>query len=428
MYPLSNLKQIKDENLQQELDELQTKTAELERYRNFAEVDDLLEESKNIIASEKNVEVIAQSSKKIDSIMKLLTQPIQEKMNQLIFLKNLIEAYCDQTEVQSLNSTLAIQEKKLKIEITKKIIDSQEIKNQFFKIDAICHKNLKKIIGKIKQRLLELEKSCDDRYKAYLNNQLEIISLSEKEINEKVTEMPACFATIKFVIESINEFESSHKLFIHLIHSFNSSKEYYQKLTDILFNSAVITLCKRGLEIQIKLLNNNFSKFDPRSQLLEDLNTDLQSLNQETKQLIKLSSEELKLKHNNLMNLVKNSNEALTAHNKKLSYSSTQIAMNKSIAIKLIKDKIDLLLNTEINFEDNASSQAVIDKISELKQTIKDAKGILSEYRGISFLRCVATLWGGGKVTSQGLVNTLEEQLTDFPSNKTRLSPSIKTC
>jgi hypothetical protein len=128
------------------------------------------------------------------------------------------------------------------------------------------------------------------------------------------------------------------------------------------------------------------------------------------------------------MNLVKNSNEALTAHNKKLSYSSTQIAMNKSIAIKLIKDKIDLLLNTEINFEDNASSQAVIDKISELKQTIKDAKGILSEYRGISFLRCVATLWGGGKVTSQGLVNTLEEQLTDFPSNKTRLSPSIKTC
>ena len=154
MYPLSNLKQIKDENLQQELDELQTKTAELERYHNFAEVDDLLEESKNIIASE------------------------QEKMNQLIFLKNLIEAYCDQTEVQSLNSTLAIQEKKLKIEITKKIIDSQEIKNQFFKIDAICHKNLKKIIGKIKQRLLELEKSCDDRYKAYLNNQLEIISLS----------------------------------------------------------------------------------------------------------------------------------------------------------------------------------------------------------------------------------------------------------
>ena len=86
--------------------------------------------------------------------------------------------------------------------------------------------------------------------------------------------------------------------------------------------------------------------------------------------------------------------------------------------------KIDLLLNPEINIEENASKREITpDKILDLKETLKNANSLLSEYRGISLLRCFATLWGGGRVTSQLLVNKLENQLTDLQTSMSRLSP-----
>ncbi len=79
---------------------------------------------------------------------------------------------------------------------------------------------------------------------------------------------------------------------------------------------------------------------------------------------------------------------------------------------------MDALLESGAN-QEHASKQIITD----LQQTTNNARTNLSEYRGIPLLRCFATLWGGGKETSQFLVQPIEEQLSDLQSNINRLHP-----
>lgn len=423
MYPLSNLKEIKDENLQQELAELQNNTTELERYHKFAEVNELLEASEIILANEKNVVVISECNKKIEKILKKLMQPVQEKLSQLDFLKKLIEKYCDQNEVQVLNSALAIQEKKLKNETVSDSINPQEIEKYLSKIDSICHKDLKKILGKIKQILLE--KTWDARYADYFTSQLELISLSEMEINEKPTEISVCFDRIKFIIESITEFETNHEYFIALTKNFNLDEEYYHNLTHTLVNSNAVNFCKDQVEQQIKILSKEFTEFDPRAKSLDHLNLGFFELHQKLNELHQLNQKELQIQQDEFILLINDSKQDLMGYAEKLSLLKSKCAKSKSEQLQSISEKIDLLLNPEKNLEENiANREITLDKISDLKETLKNANSILSEYRGISLLRCFATLWGGGKVTCQLLVDKLDGQLTDLQNNMIELSPN----
>lgn len=422
MYPLSNLQQIKDENFQQEFSELQIKTAELERYHNFAEVNELLDEIKNIMASEKNVGAITEYNKKIDNLIKILTQPIQEKFTHLAVLNELIEKYCDQGEVQSLNSGLAIQTKKLKTEMAKDSIDRQQIENQLSNIDSIFHKNLKKILGKIKQNLLG--KAWDTRYKDYLNSQLELINSNEKKINEKSTGISECFDRVKFVIESTTELETNHEYFINLTINFNLTEEYFHKLIPNLVNIENVNSLKDEIDNQIKILNEKFIKFDPRSDSPDTLTLGMGEFGQKLNELHQLNQNELQNQQDAFIRLIEDSKQDLTDYVKKLSLLKSKCAYNKSEQLKIITQEINFLLNPEINMEENASKREITpDKILDLKETLKNANSLISEYRGISLLRCFATLWGGGKVTSQLLVNKLENQLTDLQANMSRLSP-----
>jgi hypothetical protein len=147
---------------------------------------------------------------------------------------------------------------------------------------------------------------------------------------------------------------------------------------------------------------------------------------QKLNELHQLNQNELQNQQDTFIRLIEDSKQDLTDYAKKLSLLKSKCANNKAEQLQSIIQKIDLLLNPEINREENASNREITpDKILDLKETVKNANSILSEYRGISLLRCFATLWGGGKVTSQLLVNTLDKQLTDLQSNITMISPNL---
>ncbi|TLY47131.1 MAG: hypothetical protein E6K54_07145 [Gammaproteobacteria bacterium] len=69
--------------------------------------------------------------------------------------------------------------------------------------------------------------------------------------------------------------------------------------------------------------------------------------------------------------------------------------------------------NTMESLLSNEQVDVFKQKISELNEKINDEQTIktLSRYRGFSPLRCFATLWGGGKVTSIDYVNQLRNEL-----------------
>ncbi|MGC1854906.1 MAG: hypothetical protein WA659_06000 [Candidatus Aquirickettsiella sp.] len=424
MYPLLHLQQIKDESLQQELAELQIKADDLERYRDFPKVNKLLEESKNILAKQTDVGLVTDCNTKIDNEIKILRQPIQEKFDQLNFLMNLIEEeYSNKKEIESLNSALAIQKKKLKTEMEKDLIDPKEIKKKLSEIDAICVKYLKKIVEKIKNAFLE--KAWDSRYKNYLASQLGLIKLSEEAISEKTTEISACIDAIKALINSITEFKANHQCFTNLTKNLNLTAEYYHQVISALVNSEAVNFCKDQVEQKINILNKEFSEFDPRSKSVNDLNLDLCELAHKLNELHQLNQKELQIQQKQLFLLIQISEKELTFHAKRLLQSNIHSAKEKFNSIQKITKKIELLVKAETNQENDASNEVLLENIAILKQTLSQVKDVVSKYRGISFLRSFAAFfWRGGKVTSELLVNTLNEQLDDLKTNTTRLSLS----
>ena len=218
-------------------------------------------------------------------------------------------------------------------------------------------------------------------------------------------------------------FSAEH--FTNLAKNFTLAKEYFSSLTNILLNLDTVNSCKDEIESQIKILSKEFAEFDPRLNSFDTLCDGFQDLSQKLNELYQLNQCELQKQQDEFILLLKHSKQDLMDYADKLSLLKSKCAHNKSEQLQSIIEKIDLLLNAEIKMEENASNRDISsDKISDLKETLKNANSILSEYRGISLLRCFATLWGGGKITSKLLVNTLEEQLTDLQTNMARLSPS----
>ncbi|MEN9917374.1 MAG: hypothetical protein RLY40_1313, partial [Pseudomonadota bacterium] len=176
------------------------------------------------------------------------------------------------------------------------------------------------------------------------------------------------------------------------------------------------------IKSEILVLFDSIKSFNPLEKFVEILDNELCSLSQRLYDLYKLNHAELQKQQYNLLELIKITKDKLTQHDKeKLSRSTSKCAILKHDKINMINTKINALINNELEPNDTDINSRMIDNISELKQTINEAKTILSEYRGISLLRCFATLWGGGKVTSQLLVENLEKQLADLQDNTNRL-------
>ncbi|WP_342220370.1 hypothetical protein [Rickettsiella endosymbiont of Miltochrista miniata] len=418
MYPINQLLEVK---ISESLEELTVLKNQLDFFQEFSGIDKLQQEAQFLLNDKENIQIenIITCKNKINNFIKL-NYSIKEKLDQVNFFMPLVDIYFEQSEIQTINSSLSIQKNKLQQLINNESQDENEIAKCIATIDSLFFNKIDKLLEKIKQ--FTLSKFINTKYQAYLVGHLELITQSENEIKDKKEKISFLFNQLHFSTEFIKQLEISYKEFEKLQKIFKSNIEKYQELNKTLIKSEDINISKAEVEHQIESLSKEFAEFDPRLNSLDTLSYGFQDFDQKLRQLDQLNRSELQNQQMELISLVKNSRKTLIEHSEKLSHSSTKCAKDKYQAIEIIKGKIDLLLRVEI--EDDASNQKMNDNILELKQTISGAKAILSEYRGISLLRCFAALWGGGKVTSELLVNKLEGQLTDLQKNMSRLSPS----
>lgn len=406
-YP--TLQKIKAENLQQELAELQDKIFDLERFQNFIGVNDLLDESRKIIVdNDKDIERIRINIKKIVNEIYLLQEPVQKKIRQLKFLMALIEKYFDQSQVNSINSVFAKHRNMLQEMLETNPIETESINAR---INAIDHLFASELI-KIPKAMVAYLQDKNFIYN-YENYKTEIIEIIENnDINTKQINNNENLASIEFLETSIAEFEISYQ-------NFQARLAWITCYDKIFQNEKLIVsdeIDKAKFEVQG--LINDLNSFNPREKSFAILDNELGLLSQRLNDLHQLNHVALQKQQCNLIELIKISKDKLTKHvEKKLSQSTSKCAASKRDQINGISTKINALINCEINPDDDAFHSQMSDNISELKQTINAAKVILSEYRGISLLRCFATFFGGGKVTSQLLVQNLEQQLTDLQNN-----------
>lgn len=417
MYPLKELHEAK---ISESLEELTILKNQLSFFQEFSGVDKLQEEAQFFLNDIENIQIenIITCKSKINNFIKL-NYPIKEKIDQINYLMPLIEMYFEQTEVQTINSALATQKNKLKQLMNKELKNEDEIEKPIIAIDLIFLNRIQELLKKIKQS--SLNRFNVPNYLTYLVSRLELISQSENEIKDNKEKISILFNQLNFSIEFVKHLEISIKEFEELQHSFKSKREKYQELHEDLIKLEPIYASKIKVEQQIEILNEKFDMFDPSEESLVVLKHGLQDLDYELNELQQLNQSALQNQQVELIRQIKVTQQDLSKYSKKLALLDTKSTNNKAQQLKLINSEIESLLNPE-NLEED-TSKTMADNIEKLKHTMNDAKDILSEYRGISLLRCFATLWGGGKVTSQLLVNTLDEQLTDLQTNMSRLSP-----
>lgn len=142
----------------------------------------------------------------------------------------------------------------------------------------------------------------------------------------------------------------------------------------------------------------------------------LDSLEQERKhkQLTEISSFFTK-KSNDVFENIKNHGEKIKKSFSNGQEKSIHLLLISEVAKKIGQDSHDLLINASSTVD----LETLKRNINELNDYIKNKQttDILSHYRGFSPLRCFATLWGGGKVTSIKYVKELQQQLDTLTKN-----------
>lgn len=104
--------------------------------------------------------------------------------------------------------------------------------------------------------------------------------------------------------------------------------------------------------------------------------------------------------------------------------------LEKSMYLRIISDEAKVI-DSEIqeflkNPESKLNVEILKDKINNLNMYINDERTVdcLSRYRGISVLKCFATMWGGGRVKSIEYVKELQEQVVTL-NQKLALRPTV---
>lgn len=390
------------------LKQLDEKIKELERFQQFSEINELLKESESHRYNVENIYFIDITINKINKLIQKLSEPAQYKLKQFKFLKTLIEKYFDQNQT-SLDDVLTSHYEKLQEELEKKIINKEEIAKKISIVDQDLIEHLQKILEKMIKYLQN--KEVISNYEEYRLKIIEYFFNSNENEDKLFNEV---FQNIELLEASIKEFENSILEFENRQTWFNYYKDYINN-TDFVESSDIE---KMKSEIQISL--DSINSFNPQIKTFYILDEEASSIVQKLNELHVLNQTELKKQQDLLLSQIENSKNNLARHAKKLNsdYLQTKLGKNKYQAIENIQQKMNAFLESGANQEHASSSEEII---IDLQQTINEAKAILSEYRGISLLRCFATLWGGGKVTSQLLVETLEEQLSDLQNNITKL-------
>lgn len=404
------LLQEQDEKLQK-LEKLNETIQELEKFQQFDEINELLIARKALDQNEKNIYLIDVTINKINNLIHSLIQPAQDKINQLKFLMTLIEKYFDQIQVNSINSVFARHKNKLQEEIEASFINREAIDNRIIKIEQLFTNELETILKKM--RTYVQNKEVTNNYEEYKSEILKILENSdEKNFLEDGNEL---YKYVEFLEETIQTFEVSCQEFNCRLPRLNNLIEKSQNAK--LIESDSINETKLEVQDLICCLNS----FNPREKTFDTLDKELDSLSWKFIELNRRNQSELQKQQDELIRQIKVTQQDLSKYSKKLALLNTKSTNNKAQQLKLINSEIESLLNPE-NLEED-TSKTMADNIEKLKHTMNDAKDILSEYRGICLLRCFATLWGGGKVTSKLLVDELEVKLGGLQDNIRFLSP-----
>ncbi|TLY47130.1 MAG: hypothetical protein E6K54_07140 [Gammaproteobacteria bacterium] len=412
LYPQAQLLQIKPK------EKLSNLKNELQDFEEFYGVGRLLQQAQNLI-DEQDVQ-LEEINKGIDEIKNFieLNSPVKEKLCQINYLMQYINFYFKPNEAQAINSELDLFKNHLE-QLRNKGLDNESNSNNFFaELDLILVNRIEELFKKIKE--IYFERKLSPSFETYFNDQVELLKPVE---GEQKTKTHLIFQQLYWLINFLNQFEVSYSKFNELEEKFKNDRNKYLELCKKLINSEVINDRKKTIEEKIEILNKDFHDFNPSVNFPQQLELGLTQLDTTLNELFNFNQAELctqQEQYAKLIDLLIGSKVNLTLHAKKLksNFLWAQSGKNKYQAIENIQQKMDALLESGANQEHASSSEEII---TDLQQTINEAKAILSEYRGISLLRCFATLWGGGKVTSQLLVETLEEQLSDLQNNITKL-------
>ncbi len=402
------------EERSRKLNDLSVKIKELKRFCEYTEITVLLTECENFLLDPKNIYFADVYINKINQLIFSLSLPVKNKIKQLEFLMTLVEKYFDKININRINNIFDEHKNKLQNELDANIINKENINESLNELDQCLTIELKKIQEQILVYFQNKEISkAFEEYKSqvigFLNNNDE--KIKQKDVNE-------FFNHIEFLDSSIKDFEVSYQQFEARLAWIDYYEREFQAINPKLIDLDVINEKK----VEIQDLINDLNLFSHKENCFDTLDKKISLLGEKLNELSQLNYKNFHEQHNQFIERLKKTKNTLTMHvDKKLSQSTTMLAKAKREKINAINLKINLLLETVINLEDSALNEKITDNISDLKMIITDAKNILFEYRGISLLRCFATLWGGGKVTSQLLVQTLEEQLIDLQSNINRL-------
>lgn len=399
------------------LEQLVKKIHELKKFERFSEesseINQLLEESEDQCLNVENIYFIDITINKINRLIETLSQPVKNKINQLEFLIKLIEKYFDQTQINNINNVFNKYKNKLQEELNAKEINKNAINKSLGEIDQCLTTDLKKI----KKQMLDYFKNKEVinlyEYKS------KIIQFFENNDDYVKTKENNKLSDNEFLVDSITKLDISYQHFEFRLAWINFYKETYEIINTYLLDLDEINIKKSEI---LKLIND-INSFNPNVDSFNILDKKFNLLGDKLKELQELNKINLKEQHTSLIDQLKDSktNLAIYAEKLKSSWLWVKSGRKKYEVIENIQQKIDILLKYQENQEQTTPNQ---ESITKLQQTINEAKAIVSEYRGISLLRCFATLWGGGKVTSQLLVETLEEQLIDLQSNFDKLSLS----
>lgn len=416
LYPHAQLLQIKPK------EKLSDLHIQLKNFQEFYGANRLLQQAQNLIDGQDTQ--INEINKCINEVKKFidLNLFIKEKLEQVHYLMLYIDFYYEANESQPIKSELDVQ-KNIMEEFKKNGFgNSTHNENFFIEHDSILINQVEELFKKIEG--IYSEKELNPAYKNYFNNQFELI---QPIASDQKNKDHFIFKQLYWLVDFLNQLEVSYGKFNELENNFISFRNNYLELCKELINSEDIHRRKNDIEHQFEILDKRFCEFDPESNDHEQLHLGLMQLDKNLNEISAVNQVELcnqQEKYTNLINLLIISKNNLTQHAEKLksNYLWAKSGQKKSELIDNIQKKIDALLESREEQELSSSNQ---ESFSDLKQTIGEAKAILSEYRGITFFRGFARLWGGGKVTSQLLVETLEEQVTDLQSHINRFSPSV---
>ncbi len=309
LYPQAQLLQIKPK------EKLSDLICELERLQEFYGADKLLQQAQCLVNQlDAQIEEIYTCIGQIKHFIELNT-PIKEKLDQINYLMQCVE-YCIKDKAQLINRELVIQKNQLEQLRSNSLDNISNSDNIFSELDLIFVNQIEELFNKIKE--IYSKRPLSSGCQAYLEGKIGLIQPIDGDQKTKVCYL---FQQLYWLIDFLNNFEYSNQQFNELKAKFKSDQEEYSNLCAELINSENISDRKKTIEQQIKILNKDFSHFDPAVNFPQELELGLIQLDTKLNELSTVNQAELRNQQEQyakLIDLLIDSKVNLTLHANKL--------------------------------------------------------------------------------------------------------------